>query len=197
VAANSDISDIAKRYATAFIDLAEESKKLDKVAKDLSSLAELLNGSDDLQQMIVGQNVSREDQRAAIVAVGKKAKFEKLTLNFLGTLAENRRLSILSLIISKVQAVIAEKSGELTADVISAKALTKTQVKNLGESLKKALGSTVVMNLKEDPELLGGLVIKVGSIMVDNSVKTKLERLHRAMKKQSAPSEEAQMKEVA
>lgn len=197
MASTAGSSDIARRYATAFFALAREQEKIDEIADDLAALAGILAESDELSRVLGNPLLSRREQINVMTELCKKAKLSKLTSNFVGTIAQNRRLPILSQIIRALQGEIASHRGEVTAEVTTATKLNKTQAKAIEDALKKALGSGVQLDIKEDPEILGGLIVKVGSRMIDDSVQTKLQRLHRAMKSQSAAEEQEKMKEVA
>ena len=138
--------------------------------------------SPDLRRLIRSPVISREDQGRAMAAVLAKAKMSELTKNFVGVAAENRRLFALPAMIAAFQGLLAERRGEATAQVASAKPLTKAQQDRLGQALKKAIGSKVAVDATVDEGLLGGLVVKVGSRMVDSSLRTKLQHLRLAMK---------------
>ncbi len=191
------ISEITKRYAKAFLELSDDQKKQKQIAKDMADLVAMIAESEDLKNLCGNRKLSIEDQQNVVAAIAKKAKFDSLTVNFLNVIAENKRLDILPEIAAQVQKMIAERNGEISAEVTSASALAKTQVKKIEDALAKSFGSKVALVQKEDPEIIGGLIIKVGSTMIDNSVRTKLQRLKRAMKQQSATIDETQMKEVA
>ena len=173
---------LAGRYATALFDLAESDKLLDKVAQDLRGLGKMIRGSDDLTRLIRSPVISREDQGRAIAAILQKAKMCELTCRFVGVVAGNRRLFTLPAMISAYQTLLASHRGEATAEVVSTKPLTKPQQDRIGRALKKAIGSDVAIDARVDEGLLGGLVVKVGSRMVDSSLRTKLQQLGFAMK---------------
>lgn len=173
---------IAERYAAALFDLAEDQSALDAVAGDLRALQTLIRESADLRRLLATPVVGRVEQEKAVTALASRAQFGKLTANFLGVLARNRRLYDLAPIIAAYLARLAARRGEVTAQVISAQDLSETQRKAIDERLRKAVGGKVAIDLKIDPGLLGGLVIKVGSRMVDASLKSKLRRLELAMK---------------
>lgn len=172
----------ALRYATAFVDIAIESKKTDAIEKDLNDLAAMIEGSSDLQNLIQSPLVSREEQQKAIVEIANKAKFQDITANFLALLAQNRRLNIINAVIKAVHADIANRRGEIVAQVQTAFKLSKEQEKALQDALTKAVGKTVAVKADVQEDLLGGMVVTVGSQMIDDSVKRKLERLQIAMK---------------
>jgi F-type H+-transporting ATPase subunit delta len=176
------VSGLAERYAAALFDLADERKELDAVAADLQSLRAMLRDSADLRRLIRSPVLSREEQGKAIAALAIDAKLSPLTGNFLGLLAQNRRLFALPETIEGFLRQLAERRGEVTAQVLSAQDLTPAQREAVNEQLRKAVGRKVAVDIQIDPSLLGGLVVKVGSRMVDGSLKSKLHRLQLAMK---------------
>lgn len=173
---------IADRYSAALFELAEQQAALDAVAADLKSLKTMVAGSVELRRLLSSPVVSRGDQQKAVAALADKAGFHGLTKNFLGLAAQNRRLAALNGVIEAFLNRLAAKRGEVTAQVSSAVALTETQVGAIGAALKKVIGSNVTLDVNVDPTLLGGLVVKVGSRMVDGSLKTKLQHLQLSMK---------------
>jgi F-type H+-transporting ATPase subunit delta len=189
---------IATRYATALIETASQAVgqagAIDSVEKDMSALATMLAASEDLRSLISSPLFRSEQQQAAISALAEKAGFNKLTINFLNVLAQNRRLGALEQIIVAFKDALAARRGEVKADVTTAFALTSEQERALQDSLKKSLGFNVHLNLNVDRSLLGGMVLTVGSRMVDDSVKGKLARLKQAM--QSHTNQNTDMKEV-
>ena len=132
--------------------------------------------------MIASPVISRADQRAAITAVATKMKLAPLTVNTLSLMAEKRRLFVLPQFLSELAARIAAEKGEMTADVVSATALSAAQAKKLAEPLKASVGKTVKLNATVAESLIGGLIVKQGSTMIDTSVKSKLASLQNAMK---------------
>lgn len=170
-------SGLAGRYATALYELAEADKKLDDVAQDLASLRSMIDASADLTRLIRSPVISRDNQVAAITAVMDEAKLNELTKRFVGVVASNRRLFALSNMIKQFQALLAQRRGELTAEVTSAQALTADQRSAIEENLRKAMGAKVAVDARVDEGLLGGLVVRIGSRMVDSSIRTKLQQL--------------------
>jgi len=173
---------LADRYASALYDLAYERNALDQVAADLRSLKAMLTESADFRRFISSPIVSREDQQKGIDAIAQGAALSDLVRNFLGLIAQNRRLFALGGMADAYLARLASARGEVTATVHSAKYLSDAQVASLSAALKQAVGKDVAMNIFIDPTILGGLIVKIGSRMVDNSVRTKLQRLQLAMK---------------
>jgi len=173
---------LAGRYATALFELAKTDKQLDQVADDLSVLAQMLNESDDLNRLIRSPVISRDDQESAMAAVMEAAKIRDLSRKFIGLVAQNRRLFALPAMIMAYQSLLNLLRGESTAAVVSAKKLTAKQLKAIEDSLKSATGTNVSVDASVDESLLGGLIVKVGSRMVDISLKTKLNQLRFFMK---------------
>lgn len=169
------------RYATALFEMAEADKLLDQVSGDLKSLQTMLAESDDLRRLLRSPIVSRDDQAKAIQAVAVKAGLSDITRKFLGVVAANRRLFALSDMIKAFQSLLSAQRGEKRAEVTSAQALNDAQVKAIAEALAQATGSDVAVETHVDPSLLGGLVVKVGSKMVDSSLSTKLQQLRMTM----------------
>ncbi len=176
----------ALRYATALVEIAADSSngagKIDSVEQDLNDLEAMMASSIDLQTLIKSPLVSRIQQQQAIQAIAEKAKFQDITVNFLSLLAQNRRLGMLPSIMNAARINISRLRGEVSAHVSSAFKLTKEQENALQESLTKAMGQAVAVKVDVQEDLIGGMVVTVGSQMVDDSVKRKLERLKIAMK---------------
>ena len=181
-AATTDTSGIAGRYAGALFDLAKDQKVLDQVQSDLSGMKRLLAESADLTRLIESPAISRDDQVKALTAVAKTAGASGLTTRFFGLLAEKRRAFALPQIIQAFDAILAEEKGEVQAELVSAVALTPEQTDVVRDKISRSVGKTVTMTSSVDPSLLGGLVVRVGSRMIDASLKTKLHQLELAMK---------------
>ena len=177
----SGASGLAGRYASALFDLANADKQLDAVTNDLDSLYAMIGESEDLRSLLNSPVISRNEQGKALSAIVKKAKFNGLTSNFIAVVVDNRRLFVLPAIIAVFKAILSQHRGEATAEVIAATELSEKQLTALGGSLKEAIGSKVTIDASVDPELLGGLVVKVGSRMIDSSLRTKLQQLRLAM----------------
>lgn len=172
---------IATRYATALLDMAAEAKALAPVERDMHQLAAMLDASPELQAMVRNPLIDRNRQKNVIAALSQSAGFDKLTQNFLGVLAQNRRLSALSSVIKAFRAEAAKRRGEVEAHVQTAYALSPAQAEQLRHELAQALGSNVALNVEVQKDLLGGMVVTVGSLMIDDSLKRKLERLKRTL----------------
>ena len=173
---------LADRYAAALFDLADAEKALDAVAADLDSISRLIAESSDLRRVIHSPAIARADQMRAIGAIAEKAEMNELTKRFLGVLARNNRLFMAEAVIRAYQALLAARRGEVTAEVTAADSLSDVQMGAVTEALRKALGANVTVDMKIDPGIVGGLVVRVGSRMVDGSLRSKLQRLQLAMK---------------
>jgi len=173
---------IALRYATAIFELAKESNSLDALAADIDALDASIAGSADLQSLISSPIYSRGEQQAAITAVAGKIGLSENLSNLLALMAAKRRLFVLPQLLRVLRDLIAEEKGEVTADVTAAKALNDAQREKLAEAIKASVGKDVKINLAVDENLIGGLVVKVGSKMIDTSIAAKLSNLQNAMK---------------
>lgn len=180
-AASRVSSVVTSRYANALLELAEEGKALPKIESDMKDLDAMLASSDDLNELVSNPRIGKTKQREAIEAIAAKAKFQKLTVNFLNVLIENRRLNALAELVKAVLKEISKRRGEKTAYVRVAQDLSAAQIKDLENSLSKASGSPVTLDVQVDPSLLGGMVVTMDSRMVDDSVAGKLERLKKMM----------------
>ena len=175
-------SGIAARYAAAVFDLAKEENGLKTLEADADALTAALAASPDLRNVISSPVVSREDQGKAISAIAAKMKLSPLLGNALQLMSQKRRLFVLPQLLTDLAARIADEKGEVTAEVTSAAALSADQTKKLAATLKASVGKTVKLKTAVDETLIGGLVVKLGSTMIDTSVKAKLAALQNAMK---------------
>lgn len=173
---------IAGRYATALFELAQESGALDKAEADIAALSDALEASEDLRSLIASPIYSRDDQARAMSAVGKALGLSDLTGNLIGLMASKRRLFVLPQLVATFRALMAEHRGEVTAEVTAAKKLTKAQLDSLAKTLKGAIGREINLNVKVDEDIIGGLIVKVGSKMIDTSIRSKLASLQNVMK---------------
>lgn len=173
---------LAGRYATALFALAQEKKAVSKVEESLAKIDAALTESADLKSLTTNPAISRDDAKKAIAAVAKKMNLDALTANTLGVLAHNRRLDQTSAVARAFGMLASDDRGELTAEITSARKLSAAQLKALAAKLQTRMGSKVAINEKVDPSILGGLTIKVGSEMIDSSIKTRLNSLATAMK---------------
>jgi F-type H+-transporting ATPase subunit delta len=180
--AQSETSGFAGRYATALFELAVDRGEIDSVGSDLAQLQSMIDESDDLRRLIRSPLFSREQQSAAMDAVLAGAGLSDLVRNFVGVVAQNRRLFALEGMIGAYRELVARHRGEVTADVVSASPLSESQRIAVESALKLAVGTDVAVHTEVDPDLIGGMIVKVGSRMVDSSLRTKIQRLQLAMK---------------
>lgn len=173
---------LAGRYASALFDLAAESGTVTAVESDLEKLAAALDQSAELRELTTNPQVSRTQASKAVWGVSAILGIAELTQNFLGVLSKNRRLGQLPAIIRAFRSIVAAQRGEVTAEVTSAHALTDAQLSALEARLKAREGRTVKLTTRVDPELLGGLVVTIGSKRIDGSIRTRLNSLAHAMK---------------
>ncbi len=176
------IAGMPGRYATALFELAEEAGELKSAAEDLNAFAKALHESDDLERLVSSPVFTAEQQQGAIAAIVKKAGYSGLVANFFALVARNRRLFAVGDMIKAFNLLLARHKGEVDAEVTSATELSKAQIKSLKSTLKSAVGQDVELHTHVDPSLLGGLVVKIGSRMIDSSLKTKLNNLETTMK---------------
>jgi F-type H+-transporting ATPase subunit delta len=173
---------VAGRYAGALYDLAKEQGKVDAVLADIGKIEGMLGESADLRRLVESPVISADQQSKAVAAVLSKAGIAGLSSNFVQLLIRNRRLFALPDMMRAFRVFVARDRNEAVADVTSAHPLSQQQVVELSEALRASTGKTVKINAKVDPAILGGLVVKVGSRMVDSSLRTKLNALKVAMK---------------
>lgn len=173
---------LAGRYATALFQLARDERQLEAVGTSLAALRDGLRDSADLRELTTSPLIGREDALKTVKAVAASLGLDPITSNFLGVLAQNRRLGQLGSVIRFFNLLAADHRGETTAEVTSAHPLNDDQVAALRANLKNRVGRDVAVDLSVDPAILGGLVVKVGSQMIDGSIRTKLNTLAQAMK---------------
>lgn len=176
---------LTSRYAKALIDLAQDSGKTSSIEKDLREFLEMAKVSNDLVLLISTPSVGRRAQAQAVMALAEKAKFNIITKNFLGVLVKNGRLGAVEAIINAFMDELAKRRGEVTVKVETAQDLTPAQLKNLKEALSKDMKGEVTIQAKVEPSIMGGMIVTAGSRMIDDSVRSKLERLKRAMSRQA------------
>ena len=186
---------VSKRYANALIELAEEGKTLSKVEQDLQDLSAMIRDSDDLAFTIRSPLNNEAALLKAMNAVSDKAKFQDITKNFLSVLVQNRRLTALPKIIEAFEASLSGRRGGITVDVDVAQDLSAKQKEELQAALSKAIGKEVAINARVEPGILGGMIVTIGSYMIDDSVRRKLERLKVSMG--SGANENISLKEVS
>ena len=173
---------LAGRYATALFGLARDERQIDAVGRSLDALGHALVDSREFAELIASPVVGRKDAGKAFAALAPGLGLDPLTSNFLGVLARNGRKSELKKIIRSYRRIAADHRGEISAEVTSAHPLKDDQLAALKARLKERAGRDVTIDARVDPEILGGIVIKLGSEMIDASTRTKLNRLAKAMK---------------
>ena len=179
---NPSVSGVSGRYATALFDLARDENSIDAVKADLDRFAAMLDESADLKRLVRSPVFAAEAQLKALSAVFEKAEITGVSANFLKVLAANRRLFAVSEVIRAFNALVAKFKGEATADVTVAETLSDKNLEALKAALKSVTGKDVTLDVKVDPSIIGGLVLKLGSRMVDSSLRTKLNSIKNAMK---------------
>ena len=180
--AKTQTSGVANRYAAALFDLALETSALDSVESDLTKLESLFASSDDLMRLVRSPVFQAGEQVRAMDAVLQKAGIAGMAANLAKLAAKNRRLFALPEMIIAFRSTLAAHRGEVTADIVSAETLSDAHLSSLKKTLNGVTGKDVQINQSVDPELLGGMVVKIGSRMIDTSLKTKLNSLRIAMK---------------
>ena len=175
-------SSVAGRYASALFELAAEQNKAGEVERDLVNFQALCDQNDDLVRMVRSPVISADEQASAVAAILGKAGANPISVNFFKLLAKNRRLFATADMIKSYRSIAARARGEVTAEVTSAVALNDAQVAELKQTLKASVGKDVTLNQRVDQSLLGGLIVKLGSRMIDSSLKTKLAGLKVALR---------------
>lgn len=176
-------SSVAGRYASALFELADNARALDQVAQDLASFRRMVDESSDLARLLANPVIGRALQGKALLAVLDAAGIRGLTRNFVGTVAANGRARDLVAMATAYLAELARRRGETTASVTSAVPLSPQQLQQLSDTLRSVLGGAKIsIDARVEPEILGGLVVKVGSRLFDSSIRSKLQRLQLAMK---------------
>lgn len=173
---------LAGRYASALFDLARDQRQIESVGKSLDALGQALVDSKDFNELVTSPLVSREEAGKAFAALAPQLKIDAITANFLGVLARNGRKSELQSVIRAYRRLAAEHRGETTAEVVTARPLKDDQVSALKQQLRARAGRDVNIDATVDPDILGGIVVKLGSQQIDASIRTKLNRLAQAMK---------------
>ena len=175
-------SGVAGRYATALFEIARDSKLLDEVERDIAQIEAIHANSADFRELLASPVHTREEQGKAIAAIAAAAGLGSTVTRTLGLMAANRRLFVVPDLLAQVRSLIAEERGEVTAEVTSARPLTTAQADELAATLKKSVGKDVKIAATVDESLIGGLVVKVGSRMIDTSIRAKLANLQNIMK---------------
>ena len=182
VSETSIVSGISGRYASALFDLAREQGALDDVARDLASIDGMISDSADLARLVRSPVISREEQGRAMAAVMEAAEIGGLVSRFVGLVAQNRRLFALRDMVTAYRKLLSDHRGEATARVTSARPLSDEQVARIKSQLAGIVDQEISLSSDVDESLLGGLVVRIGSRMVDSSLRTKLEKIQTAMK---------------
>lgn len=173
---------LAARYAEAVLALAEDRRELDTVSDNLADLRQMLDDSADLRRLVRSPVIGRREQQAGLEALAERAGFAATVTKMLGVLAQRRRSFLLSEIIDIYQRKLAERRGQVSAEVVSAEPLADDQVQAITDKLKARAGAQVEITTRVDESLLGGMIVRVGSRMLDDSLRSKLTRLQNAMK---------------
>jgi F-type H+-transporting ATPase subunit delta len=173
---------LAGRYASALFDLAREQRQIESIGNSLEALSQALVDSKDFNELVTSPLVSREEAGKAFDALAPQLGLDPLTANFLGVLARNGRKSQLQSVIRAFRRLAAEHRGETTAEVVTARPLNDDQLAALKQQLRTRAGRDVTIDATVDPNILGGIVVKLGSQQIDASIRTKLNRLASAMK---------------
>jgi F-type H+-transporting ATPase subunit delta len=180
---SSDDNVIAVRYARALFELASENKQHDSIKKDMVTLQSVLTESIELQKLLVSPVITREQAEKTMAAILTAIKAGDLTKKFFALLARERRLGLTSIMIQKYLTMLAESVGEITVEVTSATKLDIAELELMKKTLSKTTGKKVELQTKENPALIGGVQIRIGSQMLDNSIAGKLSRLRQALQK--------------
>ncbi|HET9902734.1 MAG TPA: F0F1 ATP synthase subunit delta [Xanthobacteraceae bacterium] len=177
------VSGVAGRYATALFELAREQGALDQVARDLDAFDGLVAQSEDLKRLVRSPVFTSEEQTRAVGAVLEKAEITGIAANFVKLVASNRRLFAISDMIRAFRALLARQRGEISARVTVAEPLNEARTAELKDALKAVSGGKeIALDVSVDPSIIGGLIVKLGSRMVDTSLRTKLNAIKFAMK---------------
>ncbi|HEX2257180.1 MAG TPA: F0F1 ATP synthase subunit delta [Afifellaceae bacterium] len=179
---SSPVTGVAERYAAALFDLALDEQALDGVETDLNLLSALIDGNADLRRLVVSPVFSADEQQRAIGAVADRAGVGGTVGNLVRLMAKNRRLFALPGVIRAFMARLAEHRGEVSAEVVSARPLTDEQAAELKAALKESLGKEVAVEQRIDPAILGGLIVRVGSRMIDSSIRSRLNSMKTQLK---------------
>lgn len=179
---DTSVSGVAGRYATALFELARDEKSVDAVRADLDKFAALMTDSPDLVRLVRSPVFTSDEQAKALAAILDKAGIGGIAANFLKVLTANRRLFAVSDVIRAYRALVAKFRGEITAEVTVAEPLSEKNLDSLMSALKAVSGKDVDLDLRVDPSIIGGLIVKMGSRMIDSSLRTKLNSIKHAMK---------------
>ena len=173
---------IAERYAQAVFDLSRDAGDLGKLEADVTALDEAMKASPELREVLTSPVISRSDQGNAVAALAETMGLTTTMKNVLALMATKRRLFVVPQMVRALRDMLAEEKGEVTAEIRTAKALTKTQSEKLAKTLTASTGKDVNLDVTVDDTLIGGLVVKIGSQMIDTSIRAKLNALQNTMK---------------
>ena len=171
----------AERYSLALYELSNESNVLTKMEEQCSSILSLINSSEDFKNLIKDPTTKRDDLLKIITSISESYKFETLFKNFLNFLIQKRRFFFLERILKSFIEICSKKRGEIKAELTAAKELTENEINDIKNDLSKNFSSKIKLNYKNDPSLIGGLIVQVGSTMVDTSIKGKLQKIENKM----------------
>ncbi len=171
----------SKSYALALYEISKENSELDKIENEMKSFGQLLQESPDFKETILSPTVSKEDKKNVIFAIAEKNNFSQNIKKFLGFVALKNRLFYLNNIVESFLDLVSNSKGEIKAKLISSKKLSKDEQQKIQNDLSKDFKSTLNLDYVYDPDLIAGLIIQIGSIMIDTSVKTKLKKLEKNM----------------
>lgn len=177
---------IAKRYVISLFSGFTKDTDISKAEKDINDLGAMVNVSDDLRVFITSPLLSKQQQSEGIAALAKKAKLTESVSNFLQLLVENRRLHLLPAIVAETESYLADQSGIVPVQVATARKLTAADQKKIQSDIKATLGQNVIMQTYIDESLIGGVVVQIGSTLIDGSIKHKLDKLERDLVKSGA-----------
>ena len=175
------LNSTSKSYALALYELAKENSELNKVEDGMNGIKVLLNESSDFKEMILNPTVTKEEKNKVIIEMVNKYNFCQTLKKFLSFLTSKNRLFFLNQIIDSFSDLVSSSKGELKAKLLSSKELSKVEIEKISNELSKDFQSPIKIDYKHDPDLIGGLVIQVGSVMVDTSIKSKLRQLQKNM----------------
>ncbi len=171
----------AKSYALALYELSKESSEINKVEEEIKNLRKIINDSPDFKEMILSPTVTKEDKKNVLIIIADKNNFSNVLKKFLGFIAIKNRLFFLNMIIESFLNLVSKSKGELKAKLISSKKLSDEEKNKIASELSKDFKSQLNIDYTYDPNLIAGLIIQVGSVMVDTSIKTKLTKLEKNM----------------
>ena len=174
-------SETANRYALALYELAKESSELEAVEKDIREFLAIYNTSVDLKNFIKNPTQSQSSQLGVLNKILVEMSLSKIIKNFLSILVTKRRIFFLNTIFLNFLSLVSKKRGELKASLVSSKILTNEELKNLNAELSQAMGTTIAFNYKVDEDLIGGLKMQIGSLMIDTSIKNRLKKYEQIM----------------